>query len=76
MPLVPHPPKPKPVCVACGDSGKASNGQPCAPCVTLADHAEAWFKEHGQMIPSRGSDEWNSMYTAWIEYAFDKSVIK
>ncbi len=25
--------KPKPACIACGDSGRSTSGQPCHPCV-------------------------------------------
>lgn len=38
--------------------------------MTLAEHAEAWWGEQGQMIPPRKSAEWNAMYTRWIEFAF------
>ena len=35
MPKLPGPymPKPKPICVACGDTGRATSGAPCAACL-------------------------------------------
>ena len=38
--------------------------------MTLADHAEAWWKEHGRRVPRRGSAAWDRMYLRWINYAF------
>jgi len=39
--------------------------------LTLADHAEAWMKENGHEVPPRKSEEWNELYTQWLDYAFD-----
>ncbi len=38
--------------------------------LTLADHAEAWWREKGNTIPPRGTDEWQKMYETWVEWAF------
>ena len=38
--------------------------------LTLADHAEAWWREKGNTIPPRDSDEWKKMYESWVEWAF------
>jgi hypothetical protein len=38
--------------------------------LTLADHAELWWKEQGNIIPERNTKEWQLMYEAWIEFAF------
>jgi hypothetical protein len=37
---------------------------------TLADCAEAWAKERGEVVPDRNSPEWQTMYERWIDYAF------
>ena len=37
---------------------------------TLADHAEAWYREQGNVVPDRGTDAWIKMYEAWHAYAF------
>ena len=39
--------------------------------LTLADHAEKWCEEQGGKVPQRNTKEWDEMYTAWIEYAFE-----
>ena len=36
----------------------------------LADHAELWFQECGNVVPERETPEWNAMYAKWIGYAF------
>ena len=28
--------------------------------MTLADHAEAWWREQGHEVPARDSDEWQA----------------
>ena len=33
--------------------------------LTLADHAEAWWREKGNTIPPRDTDEWKKMYETW-----------
>jgi len=38
--------------------------------LTLADHAELWFAEQGNVIPDRGTPEWQTMYEKWVEFAF------
>ena len=38
--------------------------------MTLADHAEAWWQEQGNEVPSRNTDEWRQMYETWVEWAF------
>jgi hypothetical protein len=38
---------------------------------TLADRAEAWWRERGNEVPARQSQDWRNMYERWIEYAFD-----
>lgn len=38
--------------------------------MTLAGHAEAWWREQGNTVPSRESAEWNAMYAEWVEFAF------
>ncbi len=37
---------------------------------TLAEHAEAWWKEQGNIIPPKNTKKWNEMYKKWIEFAF------
>ncbi len=37
---------------------------------SLGDHAEAWWKEQGQTVPSEGSPEYEAMYSRWYVYAF------
>lgn len=38
--------------------------------VTLADHAEAWTREQGKVVPARDTPEWDVMYAAWVDVAF------
>lgn len=38
--------------------------------MTLAEHAEMWWKEMGHEVPPRVSDEWRRMYEEWVAYAF------
>ena len=40
------------------------------PEMTLADHAEAWWREQGKEVPSRDTDEWQAMYETWVAWAF------
>ncbi len=50
--------------------------------MTLADHAEAWTREHGKEVPARGTAEWQAMYEPWATWAFadlhgeDKRTVK
>lgn len=38
--------------------------------IAFSDHAEAWYREQGEQVPARGTSDWDSMYAAWVEYAF------
>ena len=38
--------------------------------MTLADHAEAWCRDQERHVPPRGTDEWQTMYEEWVEWAF------
>lgn len=38
--------------------------------MTLADHAEYWWREQGKQVPARGTDEWDKMYEEWATWAF------
>ena len=38
--------------------------------VTLADHAELWWKGKGHKVPKKGSKSYKSMYEKWVGYAF------
>ena len=38
--------------------------------MTLADHAEAWWKEQGKEVPPRGIKQWQEMYETWVAWAF------
>ncbi len=38
--------------------------------MTTGDHAEAWHREQGKLLPPRGTDEWQAMYEAWATWAF------
>ena len=40
------------------------------PQMTLAEHAEAWWREQGKEVPDRETSAWQEMYEQWIEYAF------
>ena len=45
--------------------------------MTLADHAEAWWQEKGNIVPDKNTKEWREMYMEWIEFAFqDFKVMK
>ena len=38
--------------------------------MTLAEHAEAWWREQGNKVPFRNSKQWQQMYETWVEWAF------
>jgi hypothetical protein len=38
--------------------------------LTLAEHAEMWWQERGNIVPVRDTIEWKIMYEKWIEFAF------
>ncbi len=38
--------------------------------LTLADHAEAWYREQGNAVPAKGTPEWSEMYLLWHAFAF------
>jgi hypothetical protein len=38
--------------------------------MTLEEHAEAWWKEQGKIVPARGTSEHDAMYKAWCSFAF------
>jgi len=38
--------------------------------LTLADHAELWWKEKGNVVPRRNTKEWEIMYKKWWVFAF------
>ena len=38
--------------------------------MTLAEHAESWWREQGNEVPPRGTEEWRIMYETWVEWAF------
>ncbi len=38
--------------------------------MALADHAEAWWREQGKVVPARDTDQWQEMYEAWVEWTF------
>ena len=40
------------------------------PEMTLAEHAEAWWREQGKDVPPRGTAQWRTMYETWVEWAF------
>ena len=42
--------------------------------MTLADHAELWWKEQGNIVPPKNTKEWKDMYKKWIEYAYKSWV--
>jgi len=57
-----HPPTPKGV----GPAGFVYNpGE-----MTLAEHAEAWWREQGRKVPKRNTKKWREMYEKWIRFAF------
>ena len=41
------------------------------PEITLSDHAEAWWREKGNIVPEKNTQEWEKMYALWVEYAFE-----
>ncbi len=38
--------------------------------MTLADHAEAWWRGTGRAVPGRETPEWHEMYKRWHGFAF------
>ena len=38
--------------------------------MTLADHAEAWWREQGNTVPLRNTAAWTAMYEQWHAFAF------
>ena len=38
--------------------------------MTLADHAEAWWKEQGKIVPPIDTPEYEEMYQRWHTFAF------
>lgn len=38
--------------------------------LTLADHAELWWREQGKDVPKEGTNEYTKMYEEWAKYAF------
>jgi len=38
--------------------------------MTLADHAEAWARENGKIIPPRDTPEYEKLYKEWHAWAF------
>ncbi len=38
--------------------------------LTLSQHAELWYAEQENVVPQRGTSEWDDMYAEWIEFAF------
>jgi hypothetical protein len=34
---------------------------------TLAEHAEAWWREQGKRVPRRGTARWQHMYEMWAK---------
>jgi hypothetical protein len=38
--------------------------------MTLADHAESWWREQGKRVPQRKTTAWQRMYERWVEFAF------
>jgi hypothetical protein len=38
--------------------------------LTLADHAEAWWREQGKRVPRRDTASWQKMYETWAKWAF------
>jgi len=37
---------------------------------TLAEHAEAWYRERGRNVPPRNTPAWEKMYLRWARWAF------
>ena len=42
--------------------------------MTLAEHAEYWWRQEGKEVPPRGTDQWQAMYETWVNWAFSKST--
>ncbi len=40
------------------------------PDTTLAEHAEAWWREQGKEVSRRNTKEWQRMYETWVAWAF------
>jgi hypothetical protein len=38
--------------------------------LTLAEHAEMWWVEKGNILPKKDTIEWQKMYKKWVDYAF------
>jgi hypothetical protein len=38
--------------------------------MTLADHAEAWWREQGNRVSRRDTKAWQRMYERWVAWAF------
>lgn len=38
--------------------------------LTLRDHAEQWWMQHGGIIPPRNTQAYQDMYERWVEFAF------
>ena len=38
--------------------------------MTLAEHAEAWWREQGKKVPRRNTKKWKKMYEKWVAFAF------
>lgn len=38
--------------------------------LTMAQHAECWWKLQGNEVPPQLSPEYNEMYEKWVEFAF------
>lgn len=38
--------------------------------ITLAEHAEEWWKEKGNTVPDKDSQEYSDMYEKWCNFAF------
>ena len=41
------------------------------PETTLAEHAEAWWREQGKGVSRRNTKEWQRMYETWVAWASD-----
>ena len=39
--------------------------------MTLAEHFEAWQREHGREVPQKDTPEYTAAYEAWVEWAFE-----
>jgi hypothetical protein len=44
--------------------------EPMAKEMTLAEHAEAWWRKKGKRVPRRDTKAWQRMYETWVEWAF------